>query len=550
LPERHVVERADPGLQQEELTAGDAGMGPRLRRSAWAPVGAALALLGAGAALLPAGYERSLQARALGQVAPVNEGAVDAADISSNNSPTVVRSPRDPRRLVIANRIDTPRYSCALRVSADGGASWTQVPVPAPKGERECYAPDAAFGADGTLYASFVTLRGGGHVPNAAWIVTSQDGGRTLSEPKRVLGRLAFQVRLATDPRAPRRVYLTWVQGSEVGLYRFSGSAAPIRTMRSEDGGATWSAPVQASSAQRRRVLAPASAVGPAGELYVLYLDLGDDRIDYEGGHQGRGGPPYPGAWQLVLARSRDRGATWQESVVERRLVPTERLIAFIPPFPSLAIDQRSGRLYAAFHDGRLGDADVWVWTLGPGATTWRGPVRVNDTPRRDRTSQYLPRLAVAPDGRLDVLYYDRRRDPRNERNEVSLQSSTDEGQSFTGRLALSGRSFDSKVGFGGERGLPDLGSRLGLVSDDARALAVWPDTRAGTRVSLKQDLARRVVSFSSSEPLGSGAVVALRAGGGVLLLAGLALLGLAVLRRGPFREHEQRNRSDPKVAA
>ena len=62
------------------------------------------------------------------------------------------------------------------------------------------------------------------------------------------------------------------------------------------------------------------------------------------------------------------------------------------------------------------------------------GPTRVNDTKRRDGTAQYLPKLAVAPDGRLDVLYYDRRADPENLRNQVSLQSSFDHGESFTPR--------------------------------------------------------------------------------------------------------------------
>lgn len=506
-------------------------------RSFWAPVGVALVLLGAGAALLPVAYDEPLRSSALGRVAPVNAGALVKADISSNNSPTVVRSPLDPRRLAIANRIDSPRYSCALHVSADGGATWSQTAVRAPKGETVCYAPDAAFGADGTLYLSFVTLRGRGNVPDAAWLVTSTDGGRTLSPPRRVLGGLAFQVRLATDPAAPRRVYLTWLQGSEVGLYRFARAGAPINTIRSDDGGATWSAPVRASSPQRGRVLAPTSLVGPRGEVYVLYLDLREDRIDYDGAHNGFGGPPYQGSWQLVLARSRDRGASWEESIVESRLVPTERLIAFIPPFPSLAVDPGSGNLYAAFHDGRLGDADVWLWTLRRGASGWRSPVRVNDTQRRDGTSQYLPKLAVAPGGRLDVVYYDRRFDTRNDDlNEVSLQSSTDEGESFGGRIALSGRAFDAKVGFGIERDLPDLGSRIGLLSDDQRALAVWSDTRAGTRSSLKQDIGRRVIAFSGPDGFGSGSAFALRAIGVALLLAGLAVLVLGALGRGPLR--------------
>ena len=79
----------------------------------------------------------------------------------------------------------------------------------------------------------------------------------------------------------------------------------------------------------------------------MLYLDLVDDVLDYQGGHSGVGGGPYPGTWELVLARSRDQGATWSESVVEDRLVPTERFIAFLPPSPALAVHRQSGRVYA-----------------------------------------------------------------------------------------------------------------------------------------------------------------------------------------------------------
>jgi hypothetical protein len=171
-----------------------------------------------------------------------------------------------------------------------------------------------------------------------------------------------------------------------------------------------------------------------------------------------------------VLARSTDRGGTWEESVVEEELTPTERFIVFTPPFPSLAVDPDSGRVYAAFQDGGTGDADVHLWSLPEGAEQWEGPRRVNDTRPRDGTSQYLPELAVAPDGRLDVVYYDRRADTTNVLNEVSYQYSFDEGESFSRRIRLSDRPFSSRIGFGLERGMPDLGSRLGLVSDERRA--------------------------------------------------------------------------------
>lgn len=496
-------------------------------------LGAALLLVGVGAILLSTAFSGRPSARLAGGDTPVNEGARDPGNIDANNSPTLVRSPARPGELVAVNRIDTPRYGCGLNVSTDEGAHWTAVAIPIPRGEeRKCFAPDAAFSADGTLYVSYVTLRGSGNVPHAVWLVSSRDGGRTLGPPRRLLGPLAFQVRLASDPARPRRLYLTWLQAADVGLLRFAAPGNPIRAMRSDDGGATWSTPVRVSDPARARVEAPAPAVGPAGELYVLYLDVGDDRLDYEGAHEGFGGPPYAGRFALVLGRSRDGGATWSESVVERRVVPTVRFIAFLPPFPSIAVDRSSGRIYAAYQDGRLGRSDAYVWSLARGAGAWTRPVRVNDTGTRDGTSQYLPKIAVAPNGRLDVLYYDRRADPGDRRTDVSLQSSTDGGATFTRRVRVTDRGFDARIGAGSERGLPDLGSRLGLVATTSRALAAWTDTRAGSEVSNKQDIAFAAVAISDPGRLAQPARDALRYGGGAVALAGLALLLVSLRRR------------------
>jgi len=468
----------------------------------------------------------------------VNSGAGVPGDISAHNSPTVVRNPRNGSQLTVANRIDTPRFSCALHTSSDGGATWRQAAIPVPSGEEsKCYAPDVAYGADGTLYLSFVTLQGRGNVPSAAWFSRSTDGGRTLSKPEKLLGPLSFQVRLVADPERAGRLYLTWLSASEVGLFQFSEAGNPVMFRRSDDGGRTWGASARVSDPSRQRALAGSLAVGRGDDLYVLYLDLGDDRLDYEGAHGGRGGEPYPGRWKLVLSRSTDGGETWGEAVVEERLVPTERFIVFIPPFPSLAVDPGSGRLYASFQDGRLGDADVWLWSSGDNGASWEEPVRVNDTRREDGTAQYLPKLGVAPDGRLDAVYYDRRRDRLDRQNEVSLQSSFDDGESFTKRVTLSDRRFDSRIGLGSARELPDLGNRLGVISTDAGVLAVWTDTRDGTVASNKQDLAEVVVGFSQpaqlSEPLRQG----LRYGGVMLALAGvLALLFAGARNRASVR--------------
>ena len=496
-------------------------------------LGGVLLLVGVAGVLLSA-YLGDRSGSVRGGDAPITADARDKAVIDANNSPTLARNPTRQANLAVANRIDTPRFSCALNVSFDGGERWSETRIAIPKGEeRKCFAPDVAFGSDGTLYMSFVTLRGNGNVPHAAWIVSSKDGGRTLSKPHKALGPLAFQVRLTPDPARPGRLYLSWLDAADVALFRFTQPGNPIRFARSDDGGATWGPPARVSSPARERVVAPSAAVGADGEIYVLYLDLGQDRLDYEGGHEGLGGRPYQGRFELVLARSRDGGESWEESPVQGGLAPIERFLVFLPAFPSLAVDRGSGRVYAGFHDLRSGASDVLVWSFPRGGSDWQGPTRVNDNPARDRTSQYLPKLAVAPNGRLDVVYYDRRSDPKDVMNEVSLQSSYDDGKSFTKRVRLSERRFDSRIGFGSERKLPDIGSRLGLVSDDSEARAVWTDTRAGSIVSNKQDIYGAVVNFRArlSKPL----KYALRYGGAGLALVGVALLA-ATARRARHR--------------
>lgn len=505
----------------------------------WALVSLALVLLGAGAFVVSNSYDEPVEIERLGRSLPVNEGARNALDLSGHNSPELIRNPVDQGNLVVADRIDEPRYSCALNVSFDGGGRWNQTPIPVPAGEEpKCYAPDLAFDADGILYMSYVTLAGRANSPNAVWLVRSRDGGRTLSRPTEIrpLGPNSFSARLTADPEQAGRLYMTWLEASELGLYRFSQIGNPIKMSSSEDGGRSWSKAVRVSGSDRERVVAPSPATGPDGELYVLYLDLGEDRLDYHGEHRGRGGPPFDGTWQLVLARSTDGGESWEESVAEEELVPSERFIVFTPPYPAIAVDQDSGRVYAGFQDAREGDADVYVWSLEGDGDQWSEPTRVNDTEPGDGRAQYRPALAVAPDGHLDVVYYDRREDSKDVLNEVSYQASFDEGESFSDRVPISDEAFSSRIGFGSNRGLPDLGSRLGLVSIDDRAMAVWSDTRAGTVRTGKQDIARGLVGISDPPRLAGWLEALLRWGGVALILAGLAVFVIRVLGVGRGR--------------
>ena len=493
-------------------------------------LGASLVLAGVGGVVLSSTGGRAARIGLVGLNVPVNPGATDPSDISAHNSPTLVRDPTRPANLAVSSRIDTPFFSCSLDVSHDGGASWSQTPIPAPAGQQaKCYAPDVAYSRNGLLYVEFVTLAGNGNTPDAVWLSTSRDDGRTLSTPERILGANAFQVRLAADPVRPGRLVVTWLQalGDDLGQLKFTSTGNPIEAMRSDDYGATWTSPVRVSSPARARVIAPSPVVADNGVVYVAYVDLGQDKLDYEGEDNGFGGPPYQGPYTLVVARSVDGGAHWGESVVDARIVPITRFVVFLPHFPSIAAAP-DGWVYVAYEDGGANPSDVDVWSLAPGAAGWHGPARLNDPRLHDGTYHYLPALAVARDGRLDVLYYDRVA-PANVFNDVALQSSFDHARTFTRAVRLSSTPFSSQIGYGAREGMPDLGSRLALISGNTFALGVWTDTRAGTPATQKQDIAEQAVAIRGPQGPSTTAKDALRFGGIALVLAGMLLLGFSV---------------------
>jgi hypothetical protein len=429
-----------------------------------------------GTLALRTGDDRSV---AVGANVLVNEpGLIDA-----NNSPSVVANPRRPENAVIVHRVDRPLFSAVLRWSENGGANWETSALPLPAGTDRPFAPDAAFAPDGTLYVVYVNLAGRGNVPDNLWLSRSSDGGRTLSPPTRISGRLAFQARLAVDQAGT--VHVTWLQAAEVAPFAFAGGPNPVVTAHSSDGGRTFSSPTQVSDPERERVGAASPVIDGNGRLVVLYQDFKGDRRDF----QNLEGPAWSEPFALVLTLSTDGGRSFARGVeVEQQVVPTRRFVVFLPDFPSLAAGPDDD-FYVAWSDGRNGDEDVFLRRSTDGGRSWSPPVRVNDNRLKDGTNQYLPRVAVSPGGRVDVIFYDRRRDPGNTKTDAMLATSYDGGRSFV-NTRVSSTSFDSRVGPTSAAHFPvDFGTRLGVVSYDDSTLAAWTDTRFGSEDTGRQDI-------------------------------------------------------------
>jgi hypothetical protein len=450
---------------------------------------------------------------------PVSETPQLSIDV--NTSPVAAADPRRPEVMAVAGRVDAPRLNCTVAVTTTGGDAWRALELPQAPGADNCFWPAVAFDGDGNLLVLYTPTGGPFNLPTALWLQRFTPELAPDGPPIRVAGPLTFQPRLAVEGR---RVLVGWIAATEERATKFLGFGPPpnpIVLARSEDGGRTFAPPVTVSEPTRLAVQ-PTLLVGPGGQVLVGALDLAADRFTYQTEHEGRPGPPPAGPWRLVLWRSGDGGATFEPAVtVAEGVVPPQRVLIDLAPAPAFAVDSARGRTYAAWETGR----DVMVSRSDDRGATWSPPRRLGPT----AGGQFLPGVAVAPGGRVDVAYYDRSGDPDDVRAEVVLASSSDGGRSFVSTM-ISDQPFDSMVGsFNGDDVM--LGSHVAVVAQAETTTVVWPDTTRGNRTTNVVDLVSATVEVRPA----AGARVPLVAGGAVLVLAAIALLwpGSALPRAG-----------------
>ncbi len=421
----------------------------------------------------------------------VTNEAGPGARIAAHNTPSVAVDPADARHLVLAERIDRPRFGCSVHFSIDGGLSWGGSTLALPAGQDTCYLPDVTF-LKSAVFLVYLTLNthprdplSGGNDPNGTWLERSDDGGRTFGPAQDLHGRDNLQPRIVSDDREGR-LYVVYLRGGPLQNDTPLGLGPPpnpIMVTSSTDGGASFSTPVQVNDSGRQRVAAPTPVVGPNGDLLILYEDYRNDLDDYN-----NKATPFRGTHALILATSSDHGATFRQSVVDAAQVRPHPFLVYLPAFPSLAVEPGGRTMYAAWSDARDGAPDVLLRRSTDGGQTW-GAASKLDRRSAEPANYELPALSATA-SRVEAIFF--ALTGGQPRGRVEYAFSSDHGSSFSVPAPIS-VEFDGRVGVPSVRDLGsiDLGSHLALVplGGTGLTLAAWSDASLGTRNTGRTDI-------------------------------------------------------------
>jgi Neuraminidase (sialidase) len=220
------------------------------------------------------------------------------------------------------------------------------------------------------------------------------------------------------------RIYVTWA--------KFNGSGkSPIQVAFSDDNGKTWTGPITVSDSGHQFDQDGRINIGPDGTVYDTWINSPNETSTKNN--------------QAMVAKSTDGGLTWSASATVAPVV--DPIVGGLPNSlyrdssdVTSAVDQATGQLVVAYTDKVSGASNVWVTHAlsGGSITSWSTPRRV----KASAQEQFFPWMSAAPNGRVDLVYYDRSCDSADTLNCVTLSSTFDGGAAWT-NTALTTKGFD-----------------------------------------------------------------------------------------------------------
>lgn len=383
--------------------------------------------------------------------------------------PGVAVNPENPQQVVAVFQ-----DNAHAAYSQDAGKTWQVAEGVDPKNYRVSGDVSTAFDNQGHAFVCYIAFDklgkfnywAHGATRNGIFVRRSMDGGKTWE---------ANHIPVAEQPTADGipfedKPYIVadnsrskFAGNLYVGWTRWRLTDSQMVVSRSTDDGKTWSAPVEidAHPGLPRDDNGAAEGfdgvVGPDGTLYAIWSQ--DDDI--------------------MITSSKDGGKTFSHA---RPVIHTAPIMFAIETldrangFPQIAIDPKGKHLYVTWSDYRNGDLDVFIASSGDGGKSWSPAARVNNDGVHNGAEQFFQWLAVDPvDGSVNVVFYDRRKDPANRKQIVVLARSTDEGRTFN-NYAWADEAFEAGGVF--------FGDYSGLAAYGGRVYGVWTEKPTAGEVS------------------------------------------------------------------
>jgi hypothetical protein len=366
-------------------------------------------------------------------------------------------NPTDKSNMVCTFHQD--RYCCGggslgtgVRYTFDGGISWqvsffptTIYEVNATGGDCKnnpvckyyrASDPWVSFGPSGICHASFLGLYFNPARTDllVADLLTTRslDGGITWDAPQVVIASTTLAVldksSITADPFDDRLVYLVC---DNPAIYNGASIGGPMPSQifftRSTDGGVTW----QPTQILENFCFNFTTNIGtePVGNIIQVLAD-GTLLLVWPNDQVPLGTTLACQQIPLTCIRSFDKGVTWESTPIDIATIykggPAGALIFDLALtdasfdselgvqlrdstfLPAIASNPVTGQVYVVFQDRRFNpstNVGVVITTSKDLGKTWSTPVPVN--PNTLSIQTFNPEVAVLPDGRVGVLYYD-----------------------------------------------------------------------------------------------------------------------------------------------
>ena len=277
------------------------------------------------------------------------------------------------------------------------------------------------------------------------------------------------------NPNSPYEgnVYDAW---TDFGGGGGAGFDSNIGFVRSTDGGATYSTPINISSATSAYLNQGVNInSGKNGEVYAVWTvyetssDLQEDAIGFAKSLDG--GATFLPATKIItnLKGIRDAGVSKQMRVNS---------------FPVMSVNMQTGDLYVVwtnigFPGTNTGtNYSVYMIKSTDNGDTWSTPIRVNQGSNDDGKEAYMPWITCDPEtGTVSVIYFDDR-DVSSTQVETWVSNSFDGGETWEA-FRVSDVAFTPSP-------LPGMaqdymGDYIGISARGGKVYPVWSDNRSGS---------------------------------------------------------------------